>query len=109
MIQFTQGDAVTLVLNANQGGSAITLTGATFVTKFRNGTQVVEFDNSQHTADPDQTANKGKYTLALSSSDTAQISAGPNKEIVTEITIGGSVVSFRGPGLLNVLDPDPIR
>lgn len=109
MIQFTAGDSANLVFTAEDGdGNPVNLTGAVFTTFFRiaNGL-TVQFDNSQHTANPDQINFPGQYTLALAVSDTAPIPPGDNKEVITEVVQGGSTIYYHGPNILNVLSPIP--
>jgi hypothetical protein len=104
MIKFTQGDQVTLNFTATDGlGNPIDLTGATFTTLMR-GLQgaTISFPNSQHTANPDQINFRGQFTLDLASSDTQSIPNGINKEIVTEIVIGGATIAYRGENILTV-------
>ncbi len=96
MINVTQGDTATLTLYAKSGvGEFHDLTGASFETKIKktDGT-FLTLANSVHTADGNQTTNKGKFTLALSAADTAALAAGV-REIVTKVTQTPSVVHFR--------------
>ncbi len=112
MIVITQGNTATLQLTATDGnGNPINLTGATFSTQINgpNGNFVVTFPNSQHTANPDQVDFEGQFTLALAISDTANLGTGFHKEIITTITIGSQVVSYRGPNILKVLPPTPYQ
>lgn len=110
MIKFTQGDTVSLKLTATDGqGNPIDLTGATFSTTMRGfDGAVITFPNSQHTADPDQINNKGQFVLALSSTDTNNVPAGINKEIITLITIGLTQINYRGPNILTVVTAIPV-
>lgn len=111
MLIFTQGDDVLLNLKAtNSDGVPVNLTGATFSTSVRGlDNIVVTFPNSQHTANPDQSAHRGEFTLSLSTTDTDSIKAGMSQEIVTKVTIAGKVVYFHGANQMTVLpaDPDP--
>lgn len=111
-IQFTQGDSAVLNLTATDGdGNPIDLTGATFqtlVNGINNGTPVV-FPNSQHEANSDQVSNTGQYTLTLSEDDTASCGLGSHKEILTQITIGGNSVYYRGFNTLQVYAPVPFE
>lgn len=111
MINFTQGDTAVLALTATNGnGDPIDLTGASFTTYVRaaNGSNAT-FPNSQHTADPDQVANRGKFQLALSSVDTAACGQGENKMILSRIVISSTVIYYRGVDVLNVYPPVPIQ
>lgn len=111
MLKVTQGDTITFQLTALLGnGLPYDLTGATFTTLIKgpNGI-VVSFPNSQHTANPDQTANKGKYTLALTADNTDSLGLGINKEIITKVTQGSNIVQFHGNGILTVLAKVPVQ
>ena len=112
MIKFTQGDDnVVLDLTAAlENGLRPDLTGAVFSTQVLgvNGVAIT-YPDGQHTADPDQVANRGKYTLTLAASDTSAIPAGTNKEIVTQISVGGQIIYYHGPGILTVLTSKPIK
>lgn len=110
MIQFTQGDTATLSLTATDGhGVPVDLTAATFTTSFRGEDgSVISFPNSQHTVNPDQVLYRGQYTLALSSSDTMSIPIGQNKEIISKIVQGMSVIYYHGPSMVNVLQNIPV-
>jgi hypothetical protein len=71
--------------------------------------QVLQYDNAQHTADPDQVTNRGDFTLTLSSSDTALVPAGQYKEVVTKIVLLAKTVYYHGENLLTVLPAKPVR
>lgn len=110
MIKFTQGDTPTLTLTAttNCGVDKLDLTGATFESYFKGpNNTTITIPNSQHTADPDQVVNKGKYLLALTSGNTLAIAAGERKEIITKITIGGVITYFHGKNIVTVLPNTP--
>lgn len=109
MLKITQGDTAVINFTAKSGGSPITLTGATFETKVKGPDgEVVTFANSKHTANPNQVTNKGKFTLTLDETDTASIGQGDNKDVVTKITIGASVIYYHGNGILEVLPQEPV-
>lgn len=111
LMHITQGDFAVFYLTAVDGeGIPVDLTGATFMTKINgpNGI-VVTFDNSYHIANPDQVTNTGQFTLTLEPVDTAELGLGSHKEIITQITIGGSPVWFRGPNILQVYAPVPFE
>lgn len=103
-LKITQGDNPTFNLTAESSGAPVDLTGAVFSTQIRGpGGFVNVFPNSQHTANPVQTgATKGKFTLALTSLNTQALMIWEGLEILTTITIGGSVVSFHGYRILTV-------
>lgn len=108
MLIITKGDTAVLQLTATDGdGNPVDLTGATFSTKIKgpSGSDVT-FANAKHAADPDQNANKGKFTLSLDATDTESLEASDNKEIVTKVTQGSTVTQFRGV-ILNVLPAEP--
>ena len=106
---FTQGDQVVLNLTALQSGVPVDLTSAVFSTQIRGPNQtIVTFGNSQHTANPDQTNFKGKFTLSLSSTDTASLLPYSGLEILTQILIAGSnPIYFHGFNILTVLQNIP--
>ncbi len=102
-IQFTQGDAVTLDLYAQEDSGAETdLTGATFTTQFPLKDSVVEFADGKHSI---VDAEKGHYRLTLTAADTALIEAGAQKDIFTVVTKGGNPVTYRGIGAVTVFTP----
>lgn len=107
-VAFTQGDTATLTLAAQDGnGNPINITGASFVTEIRGlGGVVVSFDNSQHTIID---AVNGVFQLALSQSDTESCGASGNKDIVTRITQGSTILYYRGQGILTVLPSVPVQ
>lgn len=98
MITLTQGDAVTVTLTC----PGLDLTGAVLTTNFRTDAADVVIPNVQHTIDPDQSANKGKFTLALQASDTNQMAIGTELSIITTVTQGPSVIHFHGKKILTV-------
>ena len=102
-IKFTQGNAALIVLFAeDEFGEPLDLTGATFVTKIASKNAVTEFDNSKHTiVDADQ----GKYTLSLTTSDTAALEVGSGLDVLSTVTQGGRPITFRGMGVLEVFPP----
>lgn len=110
MINFTQGDQVILSLTAVDGdGNPVDLTGASFVSQILGyGGMPVSFPNGQHTADPDQVANRGQYTLALSIDDTTSCNIGYDKDILTLISLGSTPIMYRAR-ILNVLPPVPLQ
>lgn len=111
MIYFTQGDGpININLTASLGdGTPVDLTGATFSTQMRGvGNTIVTFANSQHTANPDQVNHKGQFILTLQSIDTPTIGVGFNKNIVTQITIDGATVAYRGNCEVTVFPTPPL-
>lgn len=111
-IEFTQGDVTTLLLIAtDESGNPVDLTGASLSTQILgpNGVGPVTFPNSQHTIAPDQVANRGKFTLDLSSEDTASCGDDTAKQIITESLIAGDSVYYRGINLLTVNVNVPIQ
>lgn len=111
MIQFTQGDVVTLQLTATDGnGNPVTLTGASFTTQIKgpNGS-IISFPNGQHTANADQVNYTGQFTLALSATDTANCGLGANKEIITQVLISSSPIYYRAFNILTVLPNVPLQ
>lgn len=111
MLKVTQGDTPTFQLTAQLGsGIPYDLTGAVFTTVMKgpNGI-VVAFPNSQHTANPNQTTNKGQFTLALTAVDTNSLGIGQYKEIITKVVQGSVVTQFHGNGILTVLPAVPVQ
>ncbi len=104
MLRITQGDgSVVFNFTAVNNSLPVDLTGATFQTQVRGpGGTLVTFPNNQHVANPDQTTNKGKFTLTLSAANTAAISVAEGHEVVTKITISGVIIFFHGRDLLTV-------
>ncbi len=104
MLRITKGDgSVVFNFTAVNNSLPVDLTGATFSTQVRGpGGTLVTFPNSQHTANPDQTTNKGKFTLTLTKENTDAIAVGEGHEVVTKITISSVVIFFHGRDLLTV-------
>lgn len=108
-MQFTQGDVAVLNLIAQDGnGNPINILGATFSTQIlgANGIGPITFGNSQHAI---TNAAAGQFTLSLATGDTASCGLGNNKDVVTQITLSGNPVYFRGQGILTVLPPVPLQ
>lgn len=105
MIVFTQGDEIELDLECQN----FDLTGATLTTymKAADGS-TVSFPNGQHTIDPDQDTNRGKFKLDLSSDDTGSVGAGSAKEIITKVVQSSTTMYFHGRGVLTVLPAKPV-
>ena len=111
-VVFTQGDdTVLLLLATNDQGVPVDLPGASLSTQILgpNGAGQDVFPNSQHTVDPDQVANRGKFSLALSSTDTGNCGLGQHKQIITEALISGATTYFQGPNLLAVYADVPLQ
>lgn len=103
-MKITQGDTAVLQLKATTDGTtAFDLTGAVFTTKVRGPGAVVSFDNTKHAV---VSAPAGTFTLTLSAADTASLSLGSAKEMLTTVVQGGSTRSFRA-AILTVLPPAP--
>jgi hypothetical protein len=99
MITLTQTDALVLTLTCTNHD----LTGAVLQTHFKtaSGADLI-IPSGQHTVDPDQVSNKGKFTVSLLTTDTAQMAVGTQLNFLTKVTQGGSIVHFHGRKLLNV-------
>lgn len=111
-IEFTQGDVIVLELIAtDDSGNPVDLTGATLTTQILgpNTAGVVTFPNSQHTIASDQVANRGKFSLALASGDTANCGDGAGKQIITEAIITSDSVYYRSPNFLTVNVNVPVQ
>lgn len=110
MLKISQGDTVVFQFTAKNGmGVPVVLTGAVFTTEIRGPANVVRsFPNGQHTANPDQSAHPGEFTLALSALDTASLALGRDQEIVTKIVIDPSTIFFHGFNILTVLQNVPL-
>jgi hypothetical protein len=110
-IIFTQGDdqiTITMQLK-DENNAGISLTGATFETKIKGAVQTfVTIPNDQHTADPDQTTNKGKFTMTMTAAQTGACKPGDTKEIVTKVVQSGVTIYYHGRDLLQVLPKTPI-
>lgn len=105
----TQGDTPTFTMTLQTGaGANYDLTGGAFQTQIlgKNGT-VVTLGNSAHTPDPDQVTNKGKLLIALTAANTLALLVGPEHEIVTRVTQGGTVTFFHAKNVLTVLPQRP--
>lgn len=108
MLVITQGDTPTLNMVAQSGDGALyDLTAASFKTRFQGPAGIVEIPNSQHTANPDQVTNKGKFTIALTAINTAAIKAGVDLSVVTIVTQGSTITTFRGQSILTVNPNEP--
>lgn len=111
VMTITQGDTPTFTLTAQNGdGTNYDLTGAVFTTQIlgKAGT-IVTLANAAHTADADQTTNKGKFTLVLTAANTQALLLGPEHEIVTKVVQGSLVTYFHAPNILTVLPPRPTK
>lgn len=111
MISFTINDTAALQFIAQDGnGNPIDLTGASLQTTLLGpqGTLVV-FNDSKHSINPDQTGFKGYFTLNLLQTDTAQCAEGENKDVLTQVTQGSSVITYRGIGVLNIYPVTPAQ
>lgn len=101
-IEFTQGDNAVITLYAqDEYGNPVNLAGATFSTQINgaNGAGPFTFGNSQHAI---VNASIGQFTLTLATTDSAKCGEGVNKNIITEITIGGQIQYYQGFGILTV-------
>lgn len=111
-IILTQGNTAVLYLTAvDSSGIPVDLTGASITSYINapNGAGIAEFGNSQHTVNPDQVNYEGQFTLTLSEADTASLGVGDHKEILSVVTIGSVVISFRGFNVLGVLAGVPLE
>ena len=93
-IRITQGEDAVLNLTATTGaGAAFDLSGATF-TSYITGAKgsVNSFSNSKHAI---VSAAAGTFTLTLTETDTALISVGINKEILTKVVQGTTTTYLR--------------
>ncbi len=115
VLEFTQGDTPTLNLEANVGeDTPYDLTGAVFTSYLKSTDDtavppnILTIPNAQHTADPDQAANRGKFTLALTAADTALIKAASGHELVTRVVQGGNTIYFHGRNLITVYKNTPV-
>lgn len=111
ILKVTQGETASLQMIAVFGnGIPFDLTGAVLTSSVRgvNGFPV-EFGNSKHVVNPDQIAYRGQFSLNLDAADTAAIPPDPNKEIITKVVKGSTILYFRGPSLLSVYYPVPVQ
>lgn len=114
MLNFTQGDNAALKLTATDGdGNPVDLTGATLTSYIKGlNSNVFTYPNGQHTIDPDQVANKGKYTLLLPPSDTSAVpynTPDAPKDLITKVVIAGLPIYYQGFGILNVYANTPLK
>lgn len=108
-LSFSLGDYVVLTLYAqDNSGTPVNIAGATFSTQILgpNGVGPIVFGNAKHAI---VASAFGQFTLTLGTVDTAQCGLGPNKDILTTITIGGNSAIFQGQGILVVEPPVPIQ
>lgn len=106
-LDFVQGDTAVLGLQATDDiGNLVNITGASFSTQIlsTNGDAPAQFGNGQHAI---TNAALGQFTLTLATTDTPNCGLGLNKEILTTITIGLVVQTYRGVKLLNVYSAVP--
>lgn len=106
-IGVTQGDTATINLQAvDVNGNPVNLTGATFSTQIDgpNAAGPVVFSNAKHTITD---AVLGQFQLTLQSTDTALLGEGAFKTVLTQVTQGLSLTTFRGIGLLTVYSGVP--
>jgi hypothetical protein len=103
-IGVTQGDNCNLQLVASTGAGLHDLTGAVFETKVRGSDEVLTIADGQHTADADQVANKGKFTIALQTAVSSELARGATPFVV-KVTQGTAIMHFHG--ILQVKGDDP--
>lgn len=111
-IEFTQSNnAILHLIAVDQSGNPVDLTGATMSTQILGPNPIgpVIFGNGQHTIDPDQNANRGKFIITLSQANTLACGEGLNKEILSTATIASVATTFRGVGILNVYIAVPLQ
>lgn len=110
VLRITQGDgSVVFNFTAVNNSLPVDLTGATFSTQIRGpGGTIKTFPNNQHTANPNQVANKGKFTLTLTKEDTDALALGVGHEVLTKVTISSVVIYYHGPDLLTVQPNVPV-
>ncbi len=113
-IEFTQGDTITLELLATDDlGNPVDLTDASLSTQILGPNSVgpITFPDAQHDI-ADQTTDRGKFSLALTTDDTAACGEGPSKQIITEAVISGmspSTTFYRAVNILTVYPNVPIQ
>lgn len=110
-LTITQGDSAifnfTAKTGAGTGSLPIDLTGAVFESYMKLATGILTIPGSQHAADPDQVNNKGKFTMTLTTTNTASLRVSPSQEIVTKVVQGANTVYVHGAAILNVLSSSP--
>jgi hypothetical protein len=110
-LEFTEGDNATLSLVAtDDSGNPKDLTGASLSTQILgpNGIGPLTFPNSQHTI-ANQTTNRGQFSLALGTGDTAACGEGTGKQIITEASVSGVITFYRGVNILTVYPSVPLQ
>lgn len=111
MLSFSQGDTAVLNLTITDGvGTPIVLQDdAVLTTKIKGPRGIIAvFPNSQHTI-LDQNLFPGKFTLALSTSDTTECGVGDAKDVITEVQQNAGTVYFHGTSILNVFTNYPLN
>lgn len=93
-MRITQGEDAILNLTLQTGaGAAFDVTGGSFTTYISGSRGSVNtFANAKHAI---VSASAGTITLTLSETDTALLSPGLNKEIVTKVVQGARTTIFR--------------
>ena len=92
-----RGEDPTLTITVKSDGTTgFNLTGATMETRFLKKGDKTELilGNGVHTLDADQSANPGKFTLALNSTDTESLKLGKPLKIIISVTISSKVTKF---------------
>jgi len=111
-VNFSQGDQVVLHFVATDGnGQPLNIWGATLTTKLKKADQtILDIPNSQHTIlDQTNPTTVGQFLVSLLSSDSTQVGVGQQKDIVTDVDQGSTVVYCHGTGILNVFSNDPAQ
>jgi len=108
-LEFVQGNTAVLEFVATDDqGNPQNLTGASFSTQIlgANGVGPVVFPNGQHSI---VSASAGTFSLSLAATDTPNCGLGLHKEILTTITIGGVIQTYRGVNILTVYNDVPAQ
>ncbi len=111
VITISQGDTPTFQFLAQNGQQRnIDLTGAAFTTSIIGELgDLVTIPDAQHTANADQVGHRGEYTMDVTAVQSSSMVIGENKEIVTRVVQGSSIVFLHGVNILTVLPNVPIQ
>ncbi len=105
----SQGDQLLLSFTAMSDKTVeMDLTDAALETYIKGASGMVTVLDADHTIDPDQVANPGKFTMLMSSANSLLLDLIAAKDIVTKVTQGSFITHLHGTDVLNVLDNVPL-
>lgn len=103
-ITLSLGETPTLTITVTTNGvTGFDLSGATMETTLKNAddTNLVLADGV-HILDPDQSANPGKFTVAITAIQSALLKVGNGQTFLVKATITSKDYFFYGDRLLNI-------